>query len=91
MTSVIDLCKSGVIEKDDEAFASAFEITAANVPIMDKEGRKVIGQLMDEASMTLLARLASLPTKKGLKGIVPGQNAGPPLVKVIVSSTSIQQ
>lgn len=79
------------LEKDDEAFASAFEITAANVPIMDKEGRKVIGQLMDEASMTLLARLASLPTKKGLKGIVPGQNAGPPLVKVIVSSTSIQQ
>jgi len=78
-------------EKDDEAFASAFEITAASVPTMDKEGRKVIGQLMDKSSMDFLARLASLPTKKGLKGVIPGQNAGPPLIKVVVTSTVVQQ
>jgi len=76
-------------ENEDEAFASAFEITAAGVPSMDNEGRKVIGQLIDGSSMTLLARLASLPTKKGLKGVIPGQNTGPPLLKVSVLSTSV--
>jgi len=78
------------LEKEDEAFASAFEITAASVPAMDKESRKVIGQLMDSSSMAFLARLASLPTKKGFKGIIPGQNGGPPLVKVIAVSTAVQ-
>mmetsp|Transcript_8822 Transcript_8822/g.12960 ORF Transcript_8822/g.12960 Transcript_8822/m.12960 type:complete len:127 (-) Transcript_8822:15-395(-) len=74
------------LDTDDEAFASSFQITAAKVPAMDKEGRKVIGQIMDESSMAFLARLASVPTRKGLKGIIPGQNAGPPLVKVTITS-----
>jgi len=78
------------LEKDDEAYSSAFQITAASNPAMDKEGRKVIGQMMDNSSMAFLARLASLPTKKGFKGIIPGQNSGPPLVKVIVASTLVQ-
>jgi len=78
-------------ESDDEAFASAFEITASNkgVPSMDKESRKVIGQLMDESSMEFLARLASTPTKKGLKGVIPGQNFGPPLVKTSITAVVI--
>jgi len=75
--------------KEDEAFASAFEITAASVPAMDKEGRKCIGQLMDKSSMEFLARLASLPLNKGFKGIIPGQNTAPSLVKVTVTSTAI--
>jgi hypothetical protein len=69
-------------ESEDECFESSFEITAAPVPAMDKEGRRVIGQLMDQESMAALARLASLPTKKGFKGVIPGQNSGPPLLKV---------
>jgi hypothetical protein len=79
------------LESDDEAFASAFEITAASVPAMDRESRKVIGQVMDQESMTFLARLASLATKKGLKGILPGQNAGPPLVKTSITFVSTIQ
>jgi len=77
-------------ESDDEAYGSAFQITAAAVPAMDREGRRVVGQLMDEESMAALARLSSLPTNKGLKGIVPGQNYGPPLtaVKVVECSTA---
>jgi len=58
---------------------------------MDSEGRKVIGQLIDQESMETLARLVSSPTKKGLTGIIPGQNAGPPLIRVLVSSTSIKE
>lgn len=77
-------------ESDDEAFASCFEITATSVPSLDKENRKVIGQVMDEQSMAFLARLASSPTKKGLKGIIPGQNAGPPLVKTTIASSTIK-
>jgi len=81
----------GDLGNDDEAFASAFEITAASVPAMDKEGRKCIGQIMDKSSMEFLARLASLPTRKGFKGVIPGQNSGPPLVKVAVLSTATAQ
>jgi hypothetical protein len=77
-------------ESDDEAFASSFQITADNVSSMDRESRKVIGQLMDESSMAFLARLASTPTRKGLKGIIPGQNAGPPLVKTSVTNAIVQ-
>ena len=61
-----------VLGKDDEAYASAFQITAKAVPDMDKEGRKVIGQLLDSKSMDLLARLAGSPTRK----LIPGQNGG---------------
>jgi cyclophilin family peptidyl-prolyl cis-trans isomerase len=69
-------------ESDDACFESSFQITAAPVPLMDKEGRLVIGQVLDKESMTNLARLASLPTKKGIKGVIPGKNSGPPLLKV---------
>lgn len=62
-----------VLGKDDEAFASAFQVTAKAVPDMDKkEGRKVIGQLIDGESMDLLARLAGSPTRK----MQPFQNGG---------------
>ena len=61
-----------VLGKDDEAYASAIQITAKAVPEMDKEGRKVIGQLIDAKSMDLLARLAGSPTRK----LIPGQNGG---------------
>lgn len=79
----------GTFDSDDEAFASSFQITATENPSMDREGRKVIGQIMDDSSMEVLARLSSLATKKGLKGILPGQDAGPPLLKVIVSDVGI--
>lgn len=71
---------SGMLSKDDEAYSSAFQITAASVPDMDKEGRKVIGQLIDNNSMNVLARLAGSPTRK----MLPGQNGGTPLIKVSV-------
>lgn len=76
-------------ESDDECFESSFQITAAQVPSMDKEGRKVIGQVLDPESMANLARLASLPTKKGFKGVIPGQNSGPPLLKVSLSDINV--
>ena len=77
-------------ESEDEAYASSFQITATAMPSMDKEGRRVVGQLMDAESMAALARISSLPTNKGLKGIVPGQNYGPPLtaVKVLECATA---
>lgn len=71
--------------KDDEAYASAFQITASSVPDMDKEGRKVIGQIFDSDSMDLLARLAGSPTRK----MIPGQNGGTPLSKVVVDDCAI--
>jgi len=77
-------------ENDDECFESSFQITAAPCPSMDKkEGRRVIGQLVDKESMSNLARLSTLPTKKGFKGVIPGQNAGPPLLKVSVTGVSV--
>ena len=75
---------------DDEAFAYYLTITASSTKY-DKNSMVVIGQLTDETSMKLLARLASLPTQKGLKGIIPGQNAGPPLVPVRVTSINTQK
>eukprot|EP00551_Chaetoceros_affinis_P008933 CAMPEP_0203671252 /NCGR_PEP_ID=MMETSP0090-20130426/7092_1 /ASSEMBLY_ACC=CAM_ASM_001088 /TAXON_ID=426623 /ORGANISM="Chaetoceros affinis, Strain CCMP159" /LENGTH=344 /DNA_ID=CAMNT_0050536279 /DNA_START=37 /DNA_END=1071 /DNA_ORIENTATION=- len=75
------------LESDDEAFTSSFQITANNVPSMDRD-RKVIGQIIDTESMDFLERLASLPTQKGLKGVIPGQNSGPPLIKVSVTAVS---
>ncbi|KAI2510904.1 hypothetical protein MHU86_3525 [Fragilaria crotonensis] len=76
--------------KEDEAFSNAFQITASAVPGMDKEGRKVVGQVLDEPSMAFLARLAKLPTNKGIKGIIPGQDGGPPLLKVVVTDLEVQ-
>lgn len=94
VAGLVSIPKSGLgyggtgLESDDEAFASSFEISATSVPAMDKESRKVIGQLIDDDSMQFLQRLASLPTNKGMKGVIPGQNAGPPLIKVSVTSVS---
>jgi cyclophilin family peptidyl-prolyl cis-trans isomerase len=76
-------------ESDDECFESSFQITATPVPAMDKEGRRVIGQVLDQESMSNLARLASLPTKKGFKGVIPGQNSGPPLLKVTLTDVDV--
>jgi hypothetical protein len=58
---------------------------------MDKEGRKVIGQIVDAESMAFLTRVANLPTNKGLKGIIPGQDFGPPLLKTVVRSVEIKK
>jgi hypothetical protein len=76
-------------ESEDECFESAFQITASSVPSMDKD-RRVIGQLIDQTSMANLARLVSLPTKKGFRGVIPGQNSGPPLLKVTLIDIDIQ-
>ena len=78
-------------ESDDEAYASAFQVTADAVPSMDKANRRVIGQLIDDQSMAFLARLASLPAKKGLKGVIPGQTSGPPLLKVVVYDVDVKK
>jgi len=76
-------------ESDNEAYANAFEITATGVPSMDKEGRRIIGQIMDSESMDQVARLASLPTRKGFKGVIPGQNSGPPLLKTTIEDVAV--
>ena len=78
-------------EPEDEAFESAFQITADAVPALDKGRGRVIGQVIDEPSMAFLARLASLPTKKGIKGVIPGQNSGPPLLKVTIYDVSVEK
>lgn len=75
-----------VLGKDDEAYASAFQIMArGSLSVMDGEGRKVIGQLLDADSMDLLARLAGSPTRK----LLPGQNGGTPLVKVTIDDSAV--
>jgi hypothetical protein len=72
-------------ESDDEAYDAAFLITAAG----DKQSsldanRRVIGQVLDASSMAFLERLASLPTQRGIRGVIPGQTSGPPLIKTVV-------
>jgi hypothetical protein len=79
------------LESDDQAYASAFQITASSVPSMDTEGRKVIGQALDNESMALIMRLASIPTNKGIKGVLPGLNYGPPLIKVSIEGMRIRE
>ena len=78
---------------DDEAFASAFLITADAAPLLDagKVPHRVVGQVIDNASMENLARLASLPVQKGMKGIIPGQGSSPPLLKVTVRDVGVQR
>jgi len=78
-------------ESDDEAFESSFLITADAAPALDKQNRRVIGQILDPASMAFLERLSSLPTKKGLKGVIPGQTTGPPLLKVVVRDVAVAE
>ena len=58
---------------------------AESMKDMDREGRKVIGQLLDGESMGLLARLAGNPIRK----IVPTQNGGTPLIKVSVDDAVV--
>ena len=54
---------------------------------MDTDSRKVVlGQLVDDESMQFLQHLRSLPTIKGLNGVLSGQNADPPLIKVSITS-----
>ncbi|CAJ1946784.1 unnamed protein product [Cylindrotheca closterium] len=80
------------LESDDEAYESSFQITAAPFEGKDRDPsqQRVIGQLIDQESMANLARLASLPTKKGFKGVIPGQNSGPPLLKVTLTGIEVQ-
>ena len=78
-----------IFDSDDEAFADSFGITAAGDETLN-QSRKVIGQLIDEDSMTFLSRLSSLATVKGLKGFVPGLTNGPPLLPVVLNSVSTQ-
>jgi len=78
-------------ESDDACFESSFQITAKAIPAMDKEGRRVIGQVLDEQSMANLARVASLPVKKGFRGVIPGQKSGPPLQKVVLSGLDVRK
>ena len=75
---------------DDEAYADAFLITCTADSSLNG-GRKVIGQLLDDESMTAIARLANLSTRKGFAGVLPGVNSGPPLVKVSVLSTNVSK
>jgi hypothetical protein len=75
-------------EGDDEAYESAILVTAAAAPALDSSHR-VIGQILDPESMSFLERLATLPTKKGIKGVIPGQSSGPPLLKVVVKQVVV--
>jgi hypothetical protein len=75
---------------DDEAFENAIVITAGAVPSLDSTNR-VIGQVIDSESMAFLERLATLPTKKGIVGVIPGQTSGPPLLKVIVRQVAVSK
>lgn len=77
-------------ESEDECYEAAFAITADAVPAMDKENRRVIGQVLDSESMATLARLASLPTKKGFRGVIPGQISGPPLLRVALTDVEVE-
>ena len=75
-------------EQDDEAFESSFLITNDKVPALDKT-RRVVGQVLDSKSMAFLERLVSLPTKRGIRGVIPGQTSGPPLLKTVVRDTKV--
>lgn len=79
-------------ESDDEAFESAVVITDNAVPAFDKkQQRLVVGQVLDSASMAFLERLANLPTKRGIRGVIPGQTSGPPLPKVVVRQVQVSK
>lgn len=75
-------------ESDDEAYESGFLVTAEAVPSLDKS-RRVVGQVLDNQSMAFLERLASLPTKRGIRGVIPGQTSGPPLLKTVVRDVAV--
>lgn len=75
-------------ENDDECFESTFLVTNSALLELDKK-RLVVGQVLDETSMSFLERLASLPTKRGIRGVIPGQTSGPPLPKVAVKQIQV--
>jgi hypothetical protein len=75
---------------DDAAYESALVITADSVPSLDSTNR-VIGQVIDSESMAFLERLASLPTKRGILGAIPGRTSGPPLLKVVVREVAVSE
>lgn len=84
-------------ESDDETYESAFLITDNTIPIFDNQSnnkdkkprRRVIGQIIDPQSMAFLERLTNLPTKRGIRGVIPGQTSGPPLIKTLVHDVKI--
>lgn len=76
-------------ESEDECFGSAFLITASAAPTLDKGKRRVVGQVLDADSMAFLERLANVPTKRGIRGVIPGQTFGPPLPKVVVRQVQV--
>ncbi|GKY93441.1 hypothetical protein MPSEU_000311600 [Mayamaea pseudoterrestris] len=77
-------------ESDDESFERAFLITADSTPSMDKS-RRVVGQVLDAESMAFLERLANLPTQRGIRGVVPGQTSGLPLIRVTVNDAAVSK
>lgn len=83
----------------DEIYSSAFTITDAPLPALDKPSRtkqsaqqqpssRVIGQIIDDESMQFLERLATLPVQKKLG---KGGSSGPPLLKVRVRDVDVQK
>jgi hypothetical protein len=79
-------------ETDDECYESAFIITADSdsAPSLNKN-RRVVGQILDSDSMAFLERLANLPTKRGIRGVIPGQTMGPPLLHVTVRDIAVSK
>eukprot|EP00527_Entomoneis_sp_CCMP2396_P007813 CAMPEP_0198143640 /NCGR_PEP_ID=MMETSP1443-20131203/8594_1 /TAXON_ID=186043 /ORGANISM="Entomoneis sp., Strain CCMP2396" /LENGTH=379 /DNA_ID=CAMNT_0043806905 /DNA_START=3 /DNA_END=1142 /DNA_ORIENTATION=- len=75
-------------ETDDECYERAFLITDAPTPKLN-QNRRVIGQVLDAQSMAFLERLSNLPSKRGIRGVIPGQTDGPPLPKVIVRDVTV--
>ena len=75
-------------ESDDECYERTFLITDAPSPKLD-QSRRVIGQLLDPSSMAFLERLSNLPTKRGIRGVLPGQTDGPPLPKVTIRDVTV--
>ena len=79
----------------DEAFASAFTITASadSSSVLDKakspQQQRVIGQLIDNESMEFLDRLSKLPVQKKIGRGVEG--GGAPLLKVRVRDVDVQK
>jgi len=84
----------------DEIYSSAFTITDAPLPDLDKPSttkksaqqqppsHRVIGQIIDDESMQFLERLATLPVQKKLG---KGGTSGPPLLKVRVRDVDVQK
>ena len=78
-------------ESEDECYEAAFLITADSQASLDKGKRRVVGQVLDAESMAFLERLANIPTKRGMRGVVPGQTSGPPLPKVVVRQVQLEK